>query len=395
MISSPFSISIVMCFPSSSRGPGPTASTRPRCGFSLAVSGRTMPLLVVSSSSRASTMSRSPSGFRSIQPLLLKLADYGWHSQVASAEDYLSDLLKGGSRTLWHSGHLSASEGGPGHDQERREAHAGHEGEGKGVAGGVGQRPANRGPEPVSRAPSGVHEAERDRLGKPGLLGPFGQEGHRRGPEGAERDGGGDQQHDDRRGAVGEGERHRDEDPRGDGEAEGEEAAAPVGEAAQERRHDRLDRGARDEGRRDGGGAPPGAPELERHEHRDQAEEEGRQHHQPQGPDHYAAPERPRNRARRLRVGGHGRRLDRPHDERRDDRGHADEGRLRPSASALSAKPKARLASAIRTRPASTARLGPNRAAPKPAGTAASTTPPAYAPTSRPAWPLERSNSSA
>ena len=57
--------------PLSLRLPGPTASTRPRCGFSFAVSGRTIPLAVVSSSSRASTMRRSPSGCRFIQPLLL------------------------------------------------------------------------------------------------------------------------------------------------------------------------------------------------------------------------------------------------------------------------------------------------------------------------------------
>src|SRR5262249_45875792 len=66
MISSPSSRSILMYSPSSSRAPGPTARTRPRCGFSFAVSGSTMPLTVVSSSSRTSTVKRSPSGCRFI-----------------------------------------------------------------------------------------------------------------------------------------------------------------------------------------------------------------------------------------------------------------------------------------------------------------------------------------
>src|SRR5919106_4390807 len=64
--SSPTSMSILMYSPSSSRGPGPTARTRPRCGFSFAVSGSTMPLTVISSSSRTSTIRRSPSGCRFI-----------------------------------------------------------------------------------------------------------------------------------------------------------------------------------------------------------------------------------------------------------------------------------------------------------------------------------------
>src|SRR4029450_6411424 len=67
MTSSPSSTSILMYSPSSSRGPGPTASTRPRWGFSLAVAGSTIPLAVVSSSSRTSTIKRSPSGWRFIR----------------------------------------------------------------------------------------------------------------------------------------------------------------------------------------------------------------------------------------------------------------------------------------------------------------------------------------
>src|SRR6266511_2387021 len=86
MISSPSSRSILMYSPSSSRAPGPTASTRPRCGFSFAVSGSTMPLTVVSSSSRTSTISRSPSGCRFIHLLLFRrLCDNHWHSPGWSA----------------------------------------------------------------------------------------------------------------------------------------------------------------------------------------------------------------------------------------------------------------------------------------------------------------------
>src|SRR5204863_8525615 len=70
MISSPSATSMGTMFPSSLRLPGPTARTRPRCGFSFAVSGRTIPLTVCSSSSRTSTIRRSPSGCRSIQSLL-------------------------------------------------------------------------------------------------------------------------------------------------------------------------------------------------------------------------------------------------------------------------------------------------------------------------------------
>ena len=81
MISSPSSTSIWMYSPSSSRGPGPTARTRPRCGFSFAVSGSTMPLDVVSSSSRTSTIRRSPRGCRFMHLPPLRLCDTYWHSQ--------------------------------------------------------------------------------------------------------------------------------------------------------------------------------------------------------------------------------------------------------------------------------------------------------------------------
>ena len=49
-------------WPLSSSLPSPTARTLPFCGFSLAVSGRTMPEAVVASSSTALTIRRSPSG---------------------------------------------------------------------------------------------------------------------------------------------------------------------------------------------------------------------------------------------------------------------------------------------------------------------------------------------
>src|SRR4051794_33892199 len=48
--------------PLSSNLPGPTASTLPRCGFSLAESGSTMPPAVRSSASTGSTTTRSSSG---------------------------------------------------------------------------------------------------------------------------------------------------------------------------------------------------------------------------------------------------------------------------------------------------------------------------------------------
>src|SRR4051812_37081035 len=63
--SSPSATSRGMRFsPSSSHLPSPTATTLPFWGFSLAVSGRTRPLAVVSSSSTALTISRSPRGLR-------------------------------------------------------------------------------------------------------------------------------------------------------------------------------------------------------------------------------------------------------------------------------------------------------------------------------------------
>src|SRR5438874_3171610 len=72
-----------MRFPSSSRAPGPTANTRPRCGFSLAVSGRTIPLTVNSSSSRTSTIKRSPSGCRFMKASLKGLSRNGFCAELS------------------------------------------------------------------------------------------------------------------------------------------------------------------------------------------------------------------------------------------------------------------------------------------------------------------------
>src|SRR5688500_18443513 len=63
--------------PSSSHFPSPTARTLPRCGFSLAVSGRTMPLAVVSSSSIAFTMRRSPRGLRLMRVTSVRVLEPG------------------------------------------------------------------------------------------------------------------------------------------------------------------------------------------------------------------------------------------------------------------------------------------------------------------------------
>src|SRR5262249_42534447 len=100
MISSPSATSIGTSSPLSLRLPGPTARTLPRCGFSFAVSGRTIPLVVVSSSSRTSTIRRSPSGCRSIQmPPCYGLCDTAWHSPMMSARRFYR--RPSGSRNLF------------------------------------------------------------------------------------------------------------------------------------------------------------------------------------------------------------------------------------------------------------------------------------------------------
>src|SRR2546421_2810038 len=62
MTSSPFLTLILARSPLSRRLPSPTLRTLPRLGFSLAVSGRTMPDLVLVSASTRLTSSLSPRG---------------------------------------------------------------------------------------------------------------------------------------------------------------------------------------------------------------------------------------------------------------------------------------------------------------------------------------------
>src|SRR5579884_639379 len=62
MTSSPFCTESVRRSPLSVSLPGPTANTRPRCGFCLAVSGNRMPPAVFSSASNGSTTTRSSKG---------------------------------------------------------------------------------------------------------------------------------------------------------------------------------------------------------------------------------------------------------------------------------------------------------------------------------------------
>src|ERR1035437_2421339 len=92
-----------MRLPSSSRRPSPTARTLPFCGFSLAVSGRTRPDAVVSSSSIARTISRSPRGLSFISkkpPLVGGLATSLWPPRLegASYDDphYIEDPARAG-----------------------------------------------------------------------------------------------------------------------------------------------------------------------------------------------------------------------------------------------------------------------------------------------------------
>src|SRR5919107_4092059 len=105
--SSPSETSSGRRWPLSSSLPSPTARTLPFWGFSFAVSGRTMPEAVVSSSSTALTIRRSPRGlsfirvnlrwmplalrYRECQPTARILEESGqrsrpaWHSVVRSA----------------------------------------------------------------------------------------------------------------------------------------------------------------------------------------------------------------------------------------------------------------------------------------------------------------------
>src|SRR4029077_10051017 len=57
--------------PSSGIRPGPAARISPSWGFSLAVSGRTMPLLVISSRALGRTTTRSPNGLSFFEAVAL------------------------------------------------------------------------------------------------------------------------------------------------------------------------------------------------------------------------------------------------------------------------------------------------------------------------------------
>ena len=78
----------------------------------------------------------------------------------------------------------------------------------------------------------------------------------------------------------------------------------------------------------DRGGAPAGVAELQRDEHRHDAEEQRRQHHQPERPEDERLPDGAEQRARRLRLGGDRRRAERP-DDQHD--GHAGDARRTPA----------------------------------------------------------------
>src|SRR3954462_11694647 len=111
--SSPSATSSGTRWPLSSSLPSPTARTLPFCGFSLAVSGRTMPEAVVSSSSIALTIRRSPRGLSFIR----------WTSTQWVCRENVVGTLSGGvpnavmilerkrrkSRPIWHSGNESAN----------------------------------------------------------------------------------------------------------------------------------------------------------------------------------------------------------------------------------------------------------------------------------------------
>src|SRR5450759_1115854 len=80
---SPFLTSIFSRVPSSRVFPGPTARMVPSCGFSLAVSGRTIPLLVTSSRALGLMTTRSPRGL-SLLLLTVALANAQFLLRAAS-----------------------------------------------------------------------------------------------------------------------------------------------------------------------------------------------------------------------------------------------------------------------------------------------------------------------
>src|SRR5687768_6364959 len=91
--------------------PSPTARTFPFCGFSFAVSGSTMPEAVVSSSSTALTISRSPRGLSFMRGTSTQIGPdlTDWHSKGESATREYS-TSKAGSRPGAGAGRLPAQE---------------------------------------------------------------------------------------------------------------------------------------------------------------------------------------------------------------------------------------------------------------------------------------------
>src|ERR1035437_6371630 len=83
--------------PASSHLPSPTATISPSIGFSLAVSGSTMPLAVFSSCVTALMMTRSSSGFSFIQP---SFSVGIWHSYHESAKASRGFMLGHGEKPV-------------------------------------------------------------------------------------------------------------------------------------------------------------------------------------------------------------------------------------------------------------------------------------------------------
>src|ERR1700712_471560 len=82
--------------PLSSMRPGPTASTTPSCGFSLAVSGMTRPDAVVVSASTCLITMRSSSGLMetdTVDLFFLQFKSHFWHTHTESANSSLGGRL--------------------------------------------------------------------------------------------------------------------------------------------------------------------------------------------------------------------------------------------------------------------------------------------------------------
>src|SRR5919109_2671423 len=188
-----------------------------------------MPLEVVSSSSSASTISLSPSGFRSMQNLLARsFAGFLGFLALSPGECRRHPTESGaaGSRCFRHSDGPSAKcvEG-----KERARAQSRHEGVGKRVARGVGECAAERRARRVSQAPGGVHEAEGEALRQTEALRGISEERNRGRPERAERDRSGDDERHEHGGTVGKRETGRRKRCAAEGEPERKGTAPPGG----------------------------------------------------------------------------------------------------------------------------------------------------------------------